>query len=140
MNDLIFFSSPIGLGHATRDIAIAQYLDKISTKFISGEGAPKLFLEYGFNVEDVYRPPPFVINHGKLQNPLRWLFKYYLYYKECKAISSSIIEKEKPNMIVSDEDFASLTIGQEKKLKTVLISDILETRFVSGIGSLVEKR
>jgi UDP-N-acetylglucosamine--N-acetylmuramyl-(pentapeptide) pyrophosphoryl-undecaprenol N-acetylglucosamine transferase len=140
MSKIIFFSSPIGLGHATRDIAIAQYLDKIPTKFVSGQGGPRLFSEYGFDVEDVYRPPSFVINNGRLQNPLRWLLKYYSYYKGCKAISSSIIEKEKPNLIVSDEDFASLTIGQEKNLKSILITDILETKFVSGIGSLIEKK
>ena len=140
MSEIVFFSSPIGLGHATRDIAIAQYLDKSSIKFISGEGASKLFAEYGFDVKDLYRPPPFSINQGKLQNPLSWLFKYYSYYRECKTISSNIIEKEKPNLILSDEDFASLTIGQGKKLKTVLIIDILETRFVNGIGSLVEKK
>lgn len=140
MKELVFFSSPIGLGHATRDIAIAQYLDKVSTKFISGEVASKLFSEHGFEVEDLYHPPAFVVNQGKLQNPLSWLFKYYSYYKECKTISSNIIEKEKPNLIVSDEDFSSLTIGQGKKLKTVLITDILETRFVSGIGSLIEKK
>jgi UDP-N-acetylglucosamine--N-acetylmuramyl-(pentapeptide) pyrophosphoryl-undecaprenol N-acetylglucosamine transferase len=140
MNEIVFFSSPIGLGHATRDIAIAQYLDKNSTKFISGEGTPKLFSEYGFDIEDLYHPPPFAVNQGKLQNPLNWLFKYYSYYRECKTISSNIIEKERPNLIVSDEDFASLTIGQGKKLKTVLITDILETRFVSGIGSLIEKK
>jgi len=140
VSEIVFFSSPIGLGHATRDIAIAQYLDKSSIKFISGEGAPKLFAEYGFDVQDLYRPPPFSINQGKLQSPLSWLFKYYSYYRECKTVSSNIIEKEKPNLILSDEDFASLTIGQGKKLKTVLIIDILETRFVSGIGSLVEKK
>jgi len=140
MNEVVFFSSPIGLGHVTRDIAIAQYLDKNSTKFISGEGGSKLFSEYGFGIEDLYHPPPFAINQGKLQNPLNWLFKYYSYYKKCKTISSNIIEKERPNLIVSDEDFASLTIGQGKKLKTILITDILETRFVSGIGSLIEKK
>jgi len=140
MNKIAFFSSPIGLGHTTRDIAIAQYLDKNSIKFISGEGGAKLFLEYGFDIQDLYHPPSFVINQGKLQNPLNWLFKYYSYYKECKAISSNIIEKEKPNLIVSDEDFASLAIGQRKKLKTILITDILETRFASGIGSLIEKK
>jgi len=140
MNEIVFFSSPIGLGHATRDIAIAQYLSKNSIKFISGEGGSKLFSEYGFDIKDLYHPPPFIVNQGKLQNPLNWLFKYYSYYKGCKTISSNIIEKEKPNLIVSDEDFASLTIGQGKKLKTVLITDILETRFVSGIGSLIEKK
>ena len=140
MNEIVFFSSPIGLGHATRDIAIAQYLDKNSIKFISGEGGAKLFSEYGFDIKNVYNPPPFSVNQGKLQNPLSWLFKYYSYYKECKVISSNILEKEKPNLIVSDEDFASLTIGQEKKLRTILITDILETRFSHGIGSLIEKK
>jgi len=140
MNEIVFFSSPIGLGHATRDIAIAQYLDKNSIKFISGEGGIKLFSEYGFDIKNVYNPPPFSVNQGKLQNPLSWLFKYYSYYKECKVISSNILEKEKPNLIVSDEDFASLTIGQEKKLRTILITDILETRFSHGIGSLIEKK
>ncbi|TLY02510.1 MAG: UDP-glucuronosyltransferase, partial [Thaumarchaeota archaeon] len=77
MSKIIFFSSPIGLGHATRDISIAQYLDKTSTKFVSGQEAPKLFSEYGFDVENAYHPPPFAIHDGKLQNPLRWLYKYY---------------------------------------------------------------
>ena len=42
MTDVIFFSSPIGLGHATRDIAITQHLDNMKIKFVSGEGGPKL--------------------------------------------------------------------------------------------------
>lgn len=139
MNEVVFFSSPIGLGHATRDIAIAQYFNRIPIKFISGEGGSKLFSEFDFDIEDLYHPPPFTVIQGKLQNPLNWLFRYYSYYKECKTISSNTIEKEKPNLIVSDEDFASLVIGQEKKLRTILITDILETRFSRGIGSLIEK-
>lgn len=140
MGNLTFFSSPIGLGHATRDVAIAQYLDDIKIKFVSGEGGPKLFLDHGFEAQSLYKPPIFEIENGVLKNPLRWLFKYYSYYKECRNISSNIIEKEKPELIVSDEDFASLTVAQGKKLKTVLITDILETNFVRGIGSFVEKK
>lgn len=140
MGNLTFFSSPIGLGHATRDVAIAQYLDDTKIKFVSGEGGPKLFLDHGFEAQSLYKPPIFEIENGVLKNPLRWLFKYYSYYKECRNISSNIIEKEKPELIVSDEDFASLTVAQGKKLKTVLITDILETNFVRGIGSFVEKK
>ena len=139
MTNVIFFSSPIGLGHATRDVAIAQYLDN-RIKFVSGEGGPKLFSEYGFEAQNLYKPPIFEIQDGTLKNPLRWLFRYYSYYKKCKDISSEIIEKERPKLIVSDEDFASLTIAQEKKLKTVLITDILETNFAKGIGSFIEKK
>lgn len=139
MTDVIFFSSPIGLGHATRDVAITQHLDN-SIKFVSGEGGPKLFSEYGFKAQNLYKPPIFDIQNGVLKTPLRWLFRYYSYYKKCKEISSDIIEKERPKLIVSDEDFASLSVAQEKKLKTVLITDILETNFVSGIGSFIEKK
>ena len=140
MVDVTFFSSPIGLGHATRDIAIAQHLDNISIKFVSGEGASKLFSEYGFEVENDYRPPLFNVQNGMLKNPLKWLMKYYSYYKECKVISANTIEKQQPKLVVSDEDFASLSIAQEKKLKTVLITDILETKFAKGLGSLIEKK
>ncbi|TLX84409.1 MAG: UDP-N-acetylglucosamine--N-acetylmuramyl-(pentapeptide) pyrophosphoryl-undecaprenol N-acetylglucosamine transferase [Thaumarchaeota archaeon] len=139
MLDIVFFSSPIGLGHAARDIAISQHLD-ISKRFVSGDVAPKLIAGYGFDADDLYKPPPFQIENGKLQDPLKWLFKYYSYYKECKTISSQILEKYSPQMVVSDEDFASLVIAQERGIKTILVTDILETRFVKGIGSLVEKR
>jgi hypothetical protein len=37
---MLFFTSPIGLGHATRDIAIAQKLDikDMSLKFVTDQG------------------------------------------------------------------------------------------------------
>ena len=140
MTDLLFFSSPIGLGHATRDIAISQNLQNISKRFVSGEGAPKLISEYGFEVEDRYKPPPFHIENGKLQSPLKWLFKYYSYYKECKKISSKIIESKKPSLVVSDEDFASLVVAQKIGIKTILVTDILQSNFAKGVGSLIEKK
>lgn len=140
MTELTFFSSPIGLGHATRDVAVAQHLNNTKIKFVSGEGGPKLISGHGFEAQSLYKPPIFNIQNGTLKNPLRWLFRYYSYYKECKEISSNIIEKEKPKLIVSDEDFASLTVAQEKNVKTVLITDILETRFAHGIGSFIEKK
>lgn len=139
MSDLIFFSSPIGLGHASRDIAIAQQLDRRIT-FVSGEGGPKLFSDNGFEAQNLYKPPIFEIQNGNLKTPLRWLLSYYSYYKKCKEISAEVIEKERPKLIISDEDFASLYIAQEKNLKTVLITDILETNFAKGIGSFIEKK
>ncbi|MGB6463915.1 MAG: glycosyltransferase [Nitrosotalea sp.] len=140
MTDLVFFTSPIGLGHATRDVAISQHLDNIPKKFISGTGAYKLLSGYGFDVDNLYRPPPFRIENGKLHSPLRWLFDYLAYYKECKKISTKVIEKQRPRLIVSDEDFASLAIAQKQKIKTVLVTDILETKFAKGIGSIIEKK
>jgi UDP-N-acetylglucosamine--N-acetylmuramyl-(pentapeptide) pyrophosphoryl-undecaprenol N-acetylglucosamine transferase len=136
--NITFFCSPIGLGHATRDVAIAQFLPK--PKFVTGSGAVRLVAEYGFSVNDAYNPPNFDVQNGALQGSLGWLWKYYQYYKDCKKISDKIITSETPKIIVSDEDFASLTVAQQKKIPTILITDILETRFTKGIGSVIEKR
>ena len=43
-------------------------------------------------------------------------------------------------MVISDEDFASLTVAQKMKTPTVLITDILETRFTKGLVSIIEKK
>lgn len=140
MLDLVFFSSPIGLGHATRDVAISQNLADISKRFVSGSMATKLISQYGFDVDDLYNPPPFQVENGNLKKPLKWLFSYYSYYKQCKTISSKILEKYGPKLMVSDEDFASLVSGQSKGIKTILVTDILETSFAKGVGAIIEKQ
>jgi len=135
-----FFTSPIGLGHATRDVAIASCLERFSFKFITGNGAAKLISGYNYYVENLYTPPGFSVQEGTLEKATSWLWKYYKYYKDCKKISEKIIDKNSPSLVISDEDFASLSIAQNKKIPTVLITDILETQFTSGIISLIEKQ
>ncbi|MCV0392992.1 MAG: UDP-glucuronosyltransferase [Nitrosopumilus sp.] len=140
MNALNFFSSPIGLGHVTRDIAIVNNFQNISINFVTGSGAAKILKNLDFNVQDVYNPPDFIINNGTLQSTAKWLWNYYQYYKDCKSTSQKILEHDKPDLVVSDEDFASLSNAQHKKIPTVLITDILETRFTKGLASLIEKK
>ena len=140
MIDVEFFSSPIGLGHATRDIAVVNCFKNISTNFVTGSNAAKILKSSSFKVKDVYKPPQFIVKDGSLKNSARWLWKYYQYYKDCKKISKKIIEDDNPKLVVSDEDFASLAIAQNKKIPTVLITDILETRFTKGFTSIIEKK
>jgi UDP-N-acetylglucosamine--N-acetylmuramyl-(pentapeptide) pyrophosphoryl-undecaprenol N-acetylglucosamine transferase len=140
MADLDFFSSPIGLGHITRDIAIANNFENISTKFVTGNGATKILKNLNFKVEDKYIPPQFIVQNGVLKNSTRWLWNYYQYYKRCKNIARKIIEADNPRIVVSDEDFASLTVAQNKKIPSVLITDIVQTNFVNGITSFIEKK
>jgi len=140
MTHIEFFSSPIGLGHVTRDIAIVELLQDVSTNFVTGAGAAKILKNLNYKVEDVYTPPRFSVENGSLKNSAKWLWKYYQYYKDCKKISTRIIETNNPSIIVSDEDFASISVAQDKKISTVLITDILETRFTRGLTSFIEKK
>ncbi len=140
MIDIAFFSSPIGLGHVTRDYAVSEYLENISKKFVTGNGAAKFLKLQRCEVENLYIPPKFVVENGLLQHPLKWLWSYYQYYKQCKKISSKVIEREKPRVIISDEDFAALSVAQKENLPTVLITDVLKTNFTKGFGSFIEKK
>ncbi len=140
MIDVTFFCSPIGLGHAARDVAVAKQFENISTNFVTGSGAADFISKYGFSVKNEYVPPNFTVQNGKLENSVKWIWKYYQYYKKCKDVSTQIIKDENPRLVISDEDFASLTVAQEKKIPSILITDILETRFTKGIVSLVEKK
>ncbi len=140
MNVFDYFSSPIGLGHVTRDIAIVNNFENITTNFVTGSGAAKILKNLDFKVQDVYNPPSFIVENGTLKNPAKWLWNYYQYYKDCKKISQQIIREDNPNLVISDEDFASLTVAQKMKIPTVLVTDVLETHFTKGLVSFIEKK
>jgi len=135
-----FFSSPIGLGHVTRDIAIVSNFENISVNFVTGSGAAKILKKLDYKLEDVYNPPSFIVENGILNNQNKWLWNYFQYYKKCKKISEKIIKKNNSNLIISDEDFASLTVAQNLKIPNILITDVLETKFTKGIASFIEKK
>ena len=140
MNVYDFFSSPIGLGHVTRDIAIADNFKDISVNFVTGSGAAKILKKLDHKVQDVYNPPLFIVENGKLNNQTKWLWNYYQYYKNCKNISEKIIKKNNSGLVISDEDFASLTVAQDLEIPNILITDVLETKFTKGIASFIEKK
>ena len=139
---VLFFTSPIGLGHATRDIAIAKKLKHIvkdEILFISGGAAYDLISKEGFQALNLYRPPPFTVDSGKLRNSFVWLMKYIIYYKRSKKIAEEVMSKDvhKYPLIVSDEDFASIAVSQNTILsKSILIYDMVEpTASRHGISS-----
>ncbi|HVX03132.1 MAG TPA: glycosyltransferase [Nitrososphaera sp.] len=156
---LLFFASPIGLGHATRDIAIADKLQRRSSSnnnnytsndgdilFVSGIGASRLIEKKGYRVIDAYRPEKFAVQDGQLRHSFRWLMSYYSYYKKCKEAAKGALAEHGNNssgcspVVVSDEDFASIAVAEESGKKRVLITDITETHFTKGAASLVEKK
>lgn len=140
VNAYNFFSSPIGLGHVTRDIAIVNNLKDIGINFVTGSGAAKILKKLEFKVNDVYSPPSFSVKDGILNNQTKWLWNYYQYYKNCKKISEKILEKNNSDLIISDEDFASLTVAQDLEIPNILITDVLETKFTKGITSFIERK
>lgn len=141
---VLFFTSPIGLGHATRDIAICEKLRSLTNDkilFVTGSAAYTIISNKGYVAYDVYTPNNFQVNYSMhLQSMLKWLIQYVSYYKRCKIIAQQFIEKnnERNLLIVSDEDFASITVGKNRNMKRILITDILKTHFLKGLPSIIE--
>lgn len=131
---VLFFSSPIGLGHASRDAAIAEALaDRAgaggAVRFVSGGAAAAFLAGRGLAVDDAYRPPRFSVRGGTLGGAGRWLALYYLYYRRCLSAARALIALHRPRVVASDEDFASLSAAHEAGVRTALITDVFETRF-----------
>lgn len=141
---ILFFTSPIGLGHATRDIAICEKLRSLTNDrilFVTGQAAYKIISNNGYVAYNAYTPNNFQVNYTMhLQSMIKWLIQYVSYYKKCKIIAQQFIENNSENdpLIVSDEDFASITVGKNKNIKRVLITDILNTHFLKGLPSIIE--
>src|SRR6187402_1314101 len=91
-----FFSSPIGLGHITRDIAIVMEIAKsfnyYNFEFITGSKAFDFICnendssgESKFNAHNLYFPPAFSIDDGRLKYSFLWLLKYVSYFRKSKV-------------------------------------------------------
>ncbi|MDQ3837958.1 MAG: UDP-glucuronosyltransferase [Thermoproteota archaeon] len=148
---ILFFTSPIGLGHASRDIAIAEKLvnlgkDKESIHFITGKFAFDLISSKGYLASDRYKPREFSIQSGQLHHSFNWLLRYYWYYRKCRSIVEKTVKVNNKvygggDLIVSDEDFASIVVAEKNNHKRILITDIMETHFTNGkFASMVEKK
>jgi UDP-N-acetylglucosamine--N-acetylmuramyl-(pentapeptide) pyrophosphoryl-undecaprenol N-acetylglucosamine transferase len=138
---MFFFTSPIGLGHATRDFAIINTIKKkdIKINFVTGSAAYTFLTNCGLQAVNLYNPPTFKVESGKVAHSFIWLVKYLSYYKKCKEITKNILNENIEKIIVSDEDFASISIAEEKKIKRILITDVMNTSFTNGITSIIEK-
>ncbi len=63
---------------------------------------------------------------------------YYSFYKKCKETARGILDKN-IGLLVSDEDFASIAVGEEMNRRRILITDLTETHFTAGAAAIVEK-
>lgn len=142
---VLFFTSPIGLGHITRDIAIMDKIVQLygynNFGFVTGSTAFDLiskinnsFYNDMMYTSNLYNPPNFSVIDGKLVHGFFWVLKYLYYYNNCKNYLKKFFYSDGrqnifSDLIVSDEDFASLRFTKDLGIKRVFVTDVLNTRF-----------
>jgi UDP-N-acetylglucosamine--N-acetylmuramyl-(pentapeptide) pyrophosphoryl-undecaprenol N-acetylglucosamine transferase len=143
LGGILYCVSPIGLGHATRAVAVGLKLKQrgLEVEFASGGKAAGFLASYGFKTHDVVTEPTPDERNGVMQSPSLWYIRYWRGYRRTSSRMRSLIERTAPELVVGDEEFSSVSLAIEMKLEQVLISDELELGFArSAISRYVEKR
>jgi len=142
---ICFSVSPIGLGHASRSVAIALELKKLGyrLKFLSGSSAVDFLSSYGFDVISFHEKVPLfkVSKKGVLKNVSRWMINYIRFYRRSKKKAVDFLNEYECDIIISDEDFAFAMAAIERGMKPIFITDLIQTHFAKNwFSKIIEKR
>lgn len=140
---ILYGVSPIGLGHATRAVAVGLKLKErgLEPQFATGGRAAAFLQSYGFVVHDVVTEPTPSENNGMMRYPSIWYLRYWRGYRASRSRMLALIETLKPTLVVGDEEFSSVSIALERRIPNVLISDELELGFAqSAVSRFIERR
>jgi len=140
---VLYGVSPIGLGHASRGVAVGQELEAagVEVVFASGGNAASHLSSYGMNVRDVIREPVPAVRGGEMKNASLWYLRYWSGYRRSKAAMAALMKSLEPDLVVGDEEFSGVSLALEAKRPHALIADELQLGFArSALARYVEVR
>jgi len=140
---ILYAVSPIGLGHATRAVAVGGLLAESGADvvFASGSAAAECLRSCGFHVEDAVSEPMLTVDNGEMKNVVSWYFRYWNGYRQTKKRIGTIVESWKPDVVVGDEEFSSVALALDRGIPHALIADELELGFArTWLARRVERR
>jgi UDP-N-acetylglucosamine--N-acetylmuramyl-(pentapeptide) pyrophosphoryl-undecaprenol N-acetylglucosamine transferase len=140
---VLYGVSPIGLGHASRAVAVGRLLAKegVEVKFATGGAAVSLLRGSGLDAVDVVRAPTPTVKRGAMVRASLWYAKYWWQYRGTQARMRALLDELHPAAVVGDEEFAGLTAAVERGIPNTMISDELELGFArSALGKVIESR
>ncbi len=143
MPRLLYGVSPIGLGHASRAVAVGEELGRrgMDVEFASGGNAAEFLSSYGFRVHDVITEPSPRVSGGVMKDASLWYLRYWMGYRRSKSRMAELIADLRPDLVVGDEEFSGVSVAMETGRKHALLSDELELGFGrSPLGRAVERR
>ncbi len=132
---ILYGVSPIGLGHASRAVAIASRLVKrgFEVEFATGSAASSFLASYGYKVHDIVREPVPIESEGRILFSTLWYVRYWFGYRRSRSRMLRLVEEMKPDLVIGDEEFSSVSIALEKRLRHAMITDERELGFARSL-------
>lgn len=140
---ILYGVSPIGLGHASRAVAVGGELAArgAEVRFATGGSATAFLRSYGFEVEDVITEPVPHVDSGEMKNASLWYLRYWVGFRRSKRRMGELVTRVRPDLVVGDEEFTGLELARERCLSHAMISDELELGFAkSWLARRIEGR
>jgi len=143
MAKVLYGVSPIGLGHATRAIAIAEKLRDVGVNYrlFSGGDTARFLKACGYPTEEIVSDSGPAVVDGEMKRAALWYIKSWAALKRTTQRTERIFDNYKPDLVVCDEEFSGLGVAASRGCKRVFISDELELGFARGrIAKSIERR
>jgi UDP-N-acetylglucosamine--N-acetylmuramyl-(pentapeptide) pyrophosphoryl-undecaprenol N-acetylglucosamine transferase len=143
LTKILYGVSPIGLGHASRAVAVGLKLREkgLEPEFATGGRAVSFIQSFGFKVRDVISEPVPFESRGKILFSGLWYVRYWFGYRASYSRMEEVIAELKPGLIVGDEEFSEVSIALKKGIEHALVSDELELKFAkSFLAEMIERR
>lgn len=140
---ILFGVSPIGLGHATRALVLADELRRrgAEVRLFSGGEAADFIARTGVPVDNVVDDPGLSVAGGEMKGATVWYVRSWLAQRRNLERLRRLIADFSPDIVVGDEEFSGVTVAAERGIKRVFISDELELGFArSWLARKVEGR
>lgn len=143
MPKVLYGVSPIGLGHATRSLAVLGRLREagVEVRLFSGGKAADFFRRAGVKVDDIVSDPVPYVEDGVMKRVVLWYLRSWLSLRRTEARTERLSEAFRPDLVVCDEEFSGLLVAERRGVKRIFITDELELGFAkTWLARRVEDR
>lgn len=127
MPKILYGISPIGLGHATRSMVLAEELRRrgAEVRLFSGGKAAEFIRDSGTAVESVVEDAvPHVVD-GEMSRVAIWYVRSWLAQRRNVRMVERLFDSFGPDLVVCDEEFSGLAVAGKRGRRRVFISDEL---------------
>jgi UDP-N-acetylglucosamine--N-acetylmuramyl-(pentapeptide) pyrophosphoryl-undecaprenol N-acetylglucosamine transferase len=140
---ILYGVSPIGLGHATRAMAVIEELSKsgADVRLFSGGKAAEFLTGRGFQAADVVSDPVPSVSGGAMRRVVLWYVRSWLALRSTMPRTRNLLKSFDPDVVVCDEEFSGMQAAVEAGVRRVFVSDELELGFArTWLARKVEAR
>jgi UDP-N-acetylglucosamine--N-acetylmuramyl-(pentapeptide) pyrophosphoryl-undecaprenol N-acetylglucosamine transferase len=123
--------SPIGLGHATRALVVADGLRAagVDVRFFTGGKAAEFMKREGVALDDIVSDPTPRVVGGEMKDTALWFLRSWAALRRTLPRTERAMDAYRPDLVVCDEEFSGMVLAVRKGLGRVFISDELELGF-----------